>query len=115
MAPGAAATAADLPDRQAGDDLADGEPSVGNRSQRRGRTVRELAALGWIVAAVAASYLLGFAIGVTVVIAAYCLAAVRWRRRWQSLLFAAGAAGTAFVIAVAFISLFHLTFFGVLL
>lgn len=94
---------------------ADGEAGDGQAGGTRRRTARELSALGWIFAVVAASYLLGFAIGVTVVIAAYCLTGMRWRRRWQKLLFTTGAAGTAFLIAVAFISLFHLTFFGLLL
>jgi hypothetical protein len=75
---------------------------------------RELVALGWIWAAVAASYLFGFEIGVPVAAAAYCLTAIEWGRRWQRLTFAAGATATAFLIAFGFVSLFHLTFTGLL-
>jgi hypothetical protein len=82
--------------------------------ERRRRTKRELVALGWIWAAVAASYLFGFEIGVPVVAAAYCLTAIEWGRRWQRLTFAAAVTGTAFLIAFGFISLFHLTFTGLL-
>ena len=82
--------------------------------ERRGRTKRELVALGWIWAAVAASYLFGFEIGVPVVAAAYCLTAIEWGRRWQRLTFAAAVTGTAFLIAFGFVSLFHLTFTGLL-
>jgi putative tricarboxylic transport membrane protein len=80
----------------------------------RGRTARELAALGWIWAAVAASYLFGFEVGVPVVAAAYCLTAVQWNRRWQRLTYAAVVAATSFGIAYGFITLFSLTFSGVL-
>jgi putative tricarboxylic transport membrane protein len=83
-------------------------------AERRRRTARELIALGWIWAAVAASYLFGFEIGVPVVVAAYCVTSIRWSRRWQRLTFAAAITGTAFVIAFGFVSLFHLTFTGLL-
>jgi hypothetical protein len=83
-------------------------------AERRRRTARELVALGWIWAAVAASYLFGFEIGVPVVAAAYCLTAIDWGRRWQRLTFAAAVTGTAFLIAFGFVSLFHLTFTGLL-
>jgi hypothetical protein len=82
--------------------------------ERRRRTKRELVALGWIWGAVAASYLFGFEIGVPVAAAAYCLTAVGWDRRWQRLTFAAAVTGTAFLIAFGFVSLFHLTFTGLL-
>jgi hypothetical protein len=78
------------------------------------RTAREFAALGWIWAAVGASYLFGFEIGVPVVAAAYCLTSVEWSRRWQRLAYAGVVTGTCFGIAYAFISLFSLTFSGVL-
>ena len=83
-------------------------------SRARGRTVREFAALGWIWAAVAASYLFGFEIGVPVVAAAYCLTSVEWSHRWQRLAYAAVVTGVAFVIAYGFTSLFNLTFSGIL-
>ena len=79
------------------------------------RTAREFAALGWIWAAVGASYLFGFEIGVPVVAAAYCLTSVEWNRRWQRLAYAGVVTGTCFGIAYAFISLFSLTFSGVLI
>jgi hypothetical protein len=82
--------------------------------ERRRRTARELVAMAWIWAAVAASYLFGFQIGVPVVAAAYCLTAVQWGHRWQRLTFAAAVTATAFVIAVGFVRLFHLTFTGLL-
>jgi hypothetical protein len=83
-------------------------------AERRRRTARELIALGWIWAAVAASYVFGFEIGVPVVAGAYCLTAIEWGRRWQRLTFAAAVTGTAFLIAYGFVSLFHLTFTGLL-
>src|SRR5579875_988871 len=98
-----------------------GRAAAGPAESRRGdgrrlpaRARRELAAFGWIWAAVAAAYLFGFEIGVPAVAAAYCLTSVEWRRRWQKLSFAAAATGTAFVIALGFTSLFHLTFSGLL-
>ena len=87
------------------------EPAPG---RRRGRTARELVALGWIWAAVGASYLLGFEVGVPLVAAAYCLTSVAWNRRWQRLAYAVVITGTSFGIAYAFVSLFSLTFTGVL-
>lgn len=82
--------------------------------RRRGRTAREFAALGWIWAAVAASYLFGFEIGVPVVAAAYGLTSVEWNHRWQRLAYAAVVTGIAFAIAYGFTSLFNLTFSGIL-
>ena len=79
------------------------------------RTARELVALGWIWTAVAASYLFGFEVGVPVVAAAYCLTAVQWDRRWQRLTYAAVVTATSFGIAYAFVTLFSLTFSGVLI
>jgi hypothetical protein len=92
------------------------EPGQAGRGQpgARRRTARELVALGWIWAAVAASYVFGFEIGVPVIAAAYCLTSISWSRRWQRLTFAAAVTGTAFVIALGFVSLFHLTFSGLL-
>jgi hypothetical protein len=84
------------------------------REHRRGRTVRELAALGWIWAAIAASYLLGFEVGVPLVAAAYALTSVEWNRRWQRLAYAVIVTGTAFGIAYCFMSLFNFTFSGLL-
>lgn len=91
-----------------------GQPEPEQRGSGRRRTARELAALGWIWAAVAASYLFGFEIGIPVVAAAYCLTSVEWTRRWQRLAYAAAVTGTAFAIAYGFVSLFNLTFTGVL-
>ena len=88
------------------------QPAQGRRWRR---TAREFAALGWIWAAVGASYLFGFEIGVPVVAAAYCLTSVEWNRRWQRLAYAGVVTGTCFAIAYAFISLFSLTFSGVLI
>jgi putative tricarboxylic transport membrane protein len=88
------------------------QPGPGPRWRR---TAREFAALGWIWAAVAASYLLGFEVGVPVVAAAYCLTAVQWDRRWQRLTYAAVVTATSFGIAYGFVTLFSLTFSGVLI
>ena len=88
------------------------QPESGRRMRR---TARELVALGWIWAAVAASYLFGFEVGVPVVAAAYCLTAVQWDRRWQRFTYAAVVTATSFGIAYAFVTLFSLTFSGVLI
>jgi putative tricarboxylic transport membrane protein len=92
------------------------EGGSADRSQPAGwrRTAREFAALGWIWAAVAASYLLGFEIGIPVVAAAYCLTAVQWSRRWQRLAYAVAVAAVTLAVARGFISLFNLTFTGLL-
>jgi putative tricarboxylic transport membrane protein len=103
----------DLPAVLGGPDPA-GQDAAGPPHERRRRTMRELAALGWIWAAVIASYLFGFEIGVPVVAAAYCLTSIDWKRRWQRLTFAAAVTATAFVISAGFVSLFHLTFTGLL-
>jgi hypothetical protein len=88
------------------------QPQSGRRMRR---TARELVALGWIWAAVAASYLFGFEVGVPVVAAAYCLTAVQWDRHWQRFTYAAVVTATSFGIAYAFVTLFSLTFSGVLI
>jgi hypothetical protein len=85
------------------------------REHRWRRTGRELAALGWIWAAIAASYLLGFEIGIPLVAAAYSLTSVEWNRRWQRLVYAVIVTGAAFGIAYCFVSLFNLTFSGLLI
>jgi hypothetical protein len=99
------------PEQEASGSPAD-QPESG---RRKGRTTRELVALGWIWAAVAASYLFGFEVGVPVVAAAYCLTAVQWDRRWQRLTYAAVVTATSFGIAYGFVTLFSLTFSGVLI
>jgi len=118
LTPGPASGPAGAPDTAPGPALQRaGElpaSAPGPAGGRRGRTVRELAALGWIWGAVVMSYLFGFEAGVPIVAAAYCLTAVGWRHRWQKLTFAAAATGTAFLIAFGFVSLFHLTFSGLL-
>ena len=62
----------------------------------------------------AATYLFGFQIGVPLVAGAYCLVSLEWSRRWQRLAFAVAVTGAACVIATGFVSLFHLTFSGLL-
>jgi putative tricarboxylic transport membrane protein len=83
-------------------------------ADRRRRIGREFAALAWIWAAVVLSYLFGFQIGVPVVAAAYCLTSIDWTHRWQRLTFAASVTVVALGIAIGFVSLFHLTFTGLL-
>jgi cell shape-determining protein MreD len=75
---------------------------------------REFAALGWIWAAIAGSYLFGFVIGVPLVAAVYSLTSVEWKRRWQRFTYAAIVTCLAFVIAYGFESLFNLSFYGLL-
>jgi putative tricarboxylic transport membrane protein len=83
-------------------------------ADRRRRIGREFAALAWIWAAIVLSYLFGFQIGVPVVAAAYCLTSIGWTHRWQRLAFAASVTVVALGIAIGFVSLFHLTFTGLL-
>jgi putative tricarboxylic transport membrane protein len=97
---------------QPGPGGADPEPLLPR--DRRRRIGREFAALGWIWAAIILTYLFGFQIGVPVVAAAYCLTSIGWNRRWQRLTFAASATVVALAIAITFVSLFHLTFTGLL-
>jgi hypothetical protein len=85
------------------------------RSRRRRRMGREFAAIGWIWGAIVASYLLSFAIGVPIAAAAYCLTSVEWKRRWQRYVYAGVVTCVTFGIAYAFISLFSLTFNGLLI
>jgi hypothetical protein len=84
-------------------------------SQRRRRLAREFVALGWIWAAIAASYLFGFAIGVPLIALAYCLTSVEWKHLWQRLLYAGVVTCAAFGITYVFISLFSLTFNGLII
>ncbi|HUN34446.1 MAG TPA: hypothetical protein VMU95_20775, partial [Trebonia sp.] len=90
----------------------DGPPAEPGR--RRRRLARELAALGWIWVAIAASYLFGFEIGAPLAAATYGLTSVSWSRRWARLSYAAVVTGVAFAIAYSFVSLFSLTFTGLL-
>jgi putative tricarboxylic transport membrane protein len=80
----------------------------------RKRRWREVLALAWMFLAVLATYLLGFELGIVVVVAAYCLLGVDWRRHSARWLFAVGTTAVAFAIAYGFVSLFHLTFSGAL-
>jgi putative tricarboxylic transport membrane protein len=91
-------------------DLGQPEPA-----RRRRRVAREFAALGWIWATIAASYLFGFEIGAPVAAAAYCLTSVEWNHRWARLSYTVVVTGVAFAIAYSFISLFNLTFTGLLI
>lgn len=92
-----------------------GDGSAGRRLPgSRRKTACEFAALGWVWAAVAASYLLGFEIGIPVVAAAYCLTSVEWGRRWQRLVYTASVVVMTLVVAHYFVSLFNLTFTGLL-
>ncbi len=90
------------------------EPEPLHPGDRRRRIGREFAALGWIWAAIVLSYLFGFQIGVPVAAAAYCLTSIGWTHRWQRLAFAASVTVVALGIAMGFVSLFHLTFTGLL-
>jgi putative tricarboxylic transport membrane protein len=95
----------------------DAEPAAagGAAGVQRTRIMRELVALGWIWAAIVATYLLGFEIGVPLVAAAYSLTSVEWNRRWQRFAYAAIVTGAAYGISYLFLSLFHLTFSGSLI
>jgi putative tricarboxylic transport membrane protein len=89
-----------------------GRPVETTRVERRRRLKREYVAIGWIWAAVVASYLFGFEIGVTVVVAAYSLTSIEWTRQWQRLVYAVAASAVGYGIAYTFVSLFHLSFTG---
>lgn len=97
-----------------GADPPDSEPAL-DPARRRRRLAREFAALGWIWGAILASYLFGFAIGVPLAVLLYCLTSVEWNRHWQRLLYAGVVTCAAFGITYAFISLFSLTFNGLLI
>ncbi|HEX3711702.1 MAG TPA: hypothetical protein VHV09_02815, partial [Trebonia sp.] len=95
----------------------DAQPAAagGAAGGQRTRIMRELVALGCIWAAIVATYLLGFEIGVPLVAAAYSLTSVEWNRRWQRFAYAAIVTGAAYGISDLFLSLFHLTFSGSLI
>ena len=97
---------------QPGPDGIEAEPLA--PQDRRRRIGREFAALAWIWAAVVLSYLFGFQIGVPIVAAAYCLTSIDWAHHWQRLTFALAVTVVALGIAIGFVSLFHLTFTGLL-
>ena len=84
-------------------------------SRRRRRLVRELVALGWIWGAIVVTYLFGFAIGIPLIVLAYCLTSVEWKHLWQRLLYAGVVTCAAFGITYVFISLFSLTFNGLII
>lgn len=83
-------------------------------ARRRRRLGRELAALGWIWAAIVLSYLFGFLIGVPVAVAAYSLTSVEWKRRWQRFSYAAVVTVVAFAVSYGCEYLFNLDFYGLL-
>ncbi len=85
------------------------------RARRRTEVTREVAALGWVLGTVVATYLLGFKVGIPVAAAAYALAGVRWPNVWARVSFAVTTAAVTFVIAYGSMSLFHFTFAGRLL
>jgi putative tricarboxylic transport membrane protein len=91
------------------------ETPEAERSRRRNRLSRELGALGWIWGAILAAYLFSFAIGVPLAILLYCLFGVKWTRRWQRLLYAGVVTCVSFGVCYIFISLFSLTFNGLLI
>jgi hypothetical protein len=91
------------------------ETPEAERSRRRNRLGRELGALGWIWGAILAAYLFSFAIGVPLAILLYCLFGVKWTRRWQRLLYAGVVTCVSFGVCYIFISLFSLTFNGLLI
>jgi len=96
--------------------LGGGDPADRPDSGRRSlRTAREFAALGWIWGAILATYLFGFEVGVPVIVAAYCLIAIQWEHRWQRLTYAVLVTALSYGIAYAFITLFSLTFTGILI
>jgi putative tricarboxylic transport membrane protein len=106
------------PGAAGGTGTADGGPADGadrelSRWHRRLRTKRELMAIGWIWAAIAASYLFGFEIGVPLAVAAYALTSVEWNRQWQRLTYTVVVTGAAFGIAYCFLTLFNFTFSGI--
>lgn len=80
-----------------------------------GRTWREVVALGWIFTAVLAAYLLGFELGVPAVVAGYCCVSTGAKNPKWKWTFTAAATGAGLGIAYAFVSLFHLTFSGLLI
>jgi putative tricarboxylic transport membrane protein len=100
--------------RHPDDALAQENGSAGQGGGGWRRAAREFAALGWIWAAVAATYLFGFEIGIPVVAAAYCLTSVEWNRRWKRLAYTAAVAVVTLIAAYYFVSLFNLTFTGLL-
>lgn len=110
--PGPAAEAGQ-PATAAGAATRDGREDDGRSGGWR-RAAREFAALGWIWAAVAASYLFGFEIGIPVVAGAYCLTAVQWRHHWQRITHTAVVVAVSLAVAYGFVSLFSITFTGFL-
>jgi putative tricarboxylic transport membrane protein len=92
-----------------------GDAAEPESRRRRRRLAREVAALGWIWGAILASYLFSFAVGIPLVALLYCLTSVEWKHLWQRLLYAGVVTCVAFGITYTFISLFSLTFNGLLI
>lgn len=76
--------------------------------------IRELLALGWVVAFPVGAYLLGFRVGIPLVAAVYCLIGIEFETRLRRIAFAVGATVAVALAAYGFVGLFHLTYTAVI-
>jgi putative tricarboxylic transport membrane protein len=89
-------------------------PDLAAEQSRRRRYLREVAAYGWVLAMVGASWLFGFSWALPAVVFLYGLFGVKHRGRRQQIVFSVCAAGVIYGVVFAIFSLLHLTYSGVI-
>lgn len=81
---------------------------------RRRRYLREVSALGWAIGMLVVCWLIGFRIGVPLVVLTYGLTAVRFATTRNRVIFSVGAAAVMFGVCEGIFQILHLTFVSAL-